>query len=77
MIRDGRDPNSPETKVWISMVLDLVKRLPARARRAQALASALGDVADNAPEPQRKYYIEAVRDRLPGWLVEGLREAAR
>jgi hypothetical protein len=59
------------------MILDLTKRLPANVWRAHALASALGDIADNAPEPQRKYYVRDVRDRLPDWLVEGIREGGR
>lgn len=78
MIRHGtEDPNPPETRLWTEMILDLTKRLRGHYWQARALASALGDVTDNAPEPQRKHYVRAVRDRLPTWLVEGLREAAR
>ena len=77
MVRPGTDPNAPMTSLWISMILDLTKRLPGNNWRAHALASALGDIADNAPEPQRRHYVRDVRDRLPTWLVDGLREDGR
>jgi hypothetical protein len=63
--------------LWTSILLDLSRRLPVNFWRAHALASALGDTLDNAPEPQREYYVRDVLDRLPAWLVEGLREAAQ
>jgi hypothetical protein len=79
MIRLGSDLapdslNDPRTLTWTAMILDIVGRLPANFERVQALASALGDATDNTPEPQRKFAVQYVRNRLPEWLLAGLRE---
>jgi len=77
MLRPGTsDLNPPQVRKWAEMLAQIASQ-DSNLSRIRALASALGDAADNAPEPQRKWVVAYVEARLPEWLVEGLRGAIR
>jgi hypothetical protein len=59
------------------MLVELTKPLVDERSRAHALASALGNISDQALVSHRADFVRDIRERLPAWLIDGLREVAQ